>query len=845
MGRSGRRASGKTQPDGRASQLLAAITTATRADVDGKLGSAHLALKFDPAVYIRRSLGDDVSQWLSTGRKDTAPCFLILAPAGSVKTNLFCEIAQESARQRPTILTTGAQLVLHEALGLWGSVRDAIGNTVEFDDNRHNVVQLIGNIASSSPTGFAIVIDAINEYHDPVVLKRELSTFLVEVERNGVHVLISCRDYYWGLFDASWWASFTKSHKDERKSTKRLLGNFSPSEASAAFDVYFRKYNMSVQPYGNALEQFRHPLLLRFFCETYRGQRLGRLGDIRLKDLFDTYWQTKLASIAERMIDQGLVGVSSEIAQYVGGCILGIASYMLNYNKRLIASSVAQKLTHSANLPSRLQAPYGRILDEHIILEELDARGRHRGTVVAFVFEEFMEYSMARALTAEAHDDDLATIQRKVIALTERFSDFSQVFGVVLYLALMLKEEKGIGLWSVLIEQGERWEKVVIEAFKKLPTDQIDDGVFEALIELLGVKSANTRAQALELLKFGRLKRIPPPSLIQAVGDLVTSDDLRIRRRALLALGSCPPAFAIPLIEKAITTPITRQTHAYEVTKNAMTALTSLNTGEVFPTAAKIIGGFTHGEHKSGIIAPIVPLHVSAVCALLQSPDIIIRIGTLRLLEQAGTPDFIPALEEAISVAETKERTWDFSELPKWVRVASGHHYGLLKLQDYSREQTFIARPEVELARKAIKAIRSRVSEGAQKARSREALETLIKSGDDAAILGMVRTMECDEELVTMLLRAGISRRDPGRWQVRGNWSEFTIKSIRSRLVNRKMTKEDKEDLARLLDIHPNYVRDNGVEIGNRHYHHDYWKEYLFRAWGWPPEVKGYMDPSD
>ncbi len=308
-------------------------------------------------MYIGRSLGDDVKQWLSTDRKNTAPCFLILAPAGSGKTNLFCEIAQESARQRPTILATGAQLVLHETLGLWGSVRDAIGNTVEFDDNRQNFVHLIGNIASSSPTGFAIVIDAINEYHDPVVLKRELSTFLVEAERNCVHVLISCRDYYWGLFDASWWASFTKSHKDERKSTKRLLGNFSPSEASAAFDAYFRKYSMSVQPYGNALEQFRHPLLLRFFCETYRGQRIGRLGDIRLKDLFDTYWQTKLASIAERMVDQGLLAFPARSPSMLVGAFWGIASYMLNQNKRLIASSVAQQLTHSANLPSVYRPP--------------------------------------------------------------------------------------------------------------------------------------------------------------------------------------------------------------------------------------------------------------------------------------------------------------------------------------------------------------------------------------------------------------------------------------------------------------------------------------------------------
>ena len=35
-------------------------------------------------------------------------------------------------------------------------------------------------------------------------------------------------------------------------------------------------------------EQCRHPLLLRFFCEAYRGQEIGDIEDIRLKELFDS-----------------------------------------------------------------------------------------------------------------------------------------------------------------------------------------------------------------------------------------------------------------------------------------------------------------------------------------------------------------------------------------------------------------------------------------------------------------------------------------------------------------------------------------------------------------------------
>ena len=59
------------------------------------------------------------------------------------------------------------------------------------------------------------------------------------------------------------------------------------------------------------------------------------------------------------------------------------------------------------------------------------------------------------------------------------------------------------------------------------------------------------------------------------------------------------------------------------------------------------------------------------------------------------------------------------------------------------------------------------------------------------------------------------------------------------------MTTVDKATLPALLDIKVVEVPVDGVEIGNSPWQHDYWKEYLFRAWGWKPEVLGYFDSSD
>ncbi len=819
--------------------LLAApkiVTEHARQAVKSKIASAYLALKFDPSIYVKRSLEDDISDWLATPRSKASPCFLVLAPAGSGKTNLLCRIADASSLKRPTALLVGGQLRIDGNVGLWTSVFESFGLPRLPQHSRTDRVAIATQMTKVA-NGCAVIIDAINEHPDPIGLKHELSAFLAECEAAGIHALVSCRDYYWGLFDASWWSAFLRTHRDERKSTRRTLGNFTPEEGADAFRRYFEHYNVSAQPQGNALEQFRHPLLLRFFCETYRGETLGRLRDIRLKDLFDTYWDRKLASIAERMIDQGMIAVLPDLTRHIGRCILDISDHMLSNNVRAIPVLAAQRLMQSESLPSQLPAPYGRIIDEHIVLEEFDAWGTTETTKVAFVFEEFMEYAMARSRLVKWHSSSIDEIYVDVVSITDRYDEFSQVLGAVLYLALMLKEQRDIALWSALINRGAHWEKVIIEAFKRLPEDQIDDGVFEALIDLLHAPHPSTRIEALELLKFGRLRRIPTPSLIEAVGDLVTSDDLRVRRRALLALGSCPAAFAIPLIEKAITTPIPRKTHAYEVVRNAATALAKLDVPDCLHVIALIFGGYWHAGHISQIVFSYVHKNVSRVHALLYADDIILRLGAIRLLKVASSPDAIARLEKLIAEKRAQPRTWAFNDLPQWVKVSGPFSLSLLSFCDVD-SMDWADHPEIMAAETVIREIETQLGGNARYRTLHRLTDELVSDPDHSRLRNAIPTLDYDKGAVIKILQAGLERRDPKKWRVKRSRRGISIRP-RARSANLTLARSE---LAVLLNLEERDLDRHGVDIGTSSWEHDYWKEYIYRCWGWEPAIKGYFD---
>ncbi len=626
------------------------------------------AAKYIPALYVERALEADIHNFLNEPVTGKPPhCFLLIAPAGCGKTSLLCHIAEQSSQCRPTFLLLGAQLRIEDRDSFLFGLRDHFERAgIPLDANR-SVVSSLADVCRQTESTAVVIVDGINEYHDPTQLRREIGRVLEDTSHTGVRFVFSCRDFYWGLFEAPYWRGFTtvaNSAAEDRRaeqaaSTTRRLANFSHTEDSLAFEKYFAHYQISVHPEGNAREQFRHPLLLRFFCETYRGENVGTIRDVRLKNLFDRYWQQKLQSMAERMRDQGELALLPEIVDRVAYCIIGIAREMLHRCSRSLPASVAREQDTSRQQTSVVYLPYGRIIDEYIILEEVSEEATGE-TQVAFVFEEFMEYAMARALFREWLKQPLDVIVQQVADLTEKYAAFSQVFGVILYLALMLKEERGLALWPALIGLGDRWQKVVVEAFRKLPADQVDDGVFAALVDLLQVPAVEIRINALELLKHGRLKRVPPPELVEAVGRLASDSELRVRRRAIHALGECPPEFAVPLIERALTSPVGKASQRAPVIEYAIKALAKLGTAEVFAPIARAIASYWHADlvcHEAltqlqGREAELIPL--------LHHPECLVRWGAMRLLGCSDCTEALGPLEQIL--AEYSGQAGDVSE---------------------------------------------------------------------------------------------------------------------------------------------------------------------------------------
>lgn len=799
-----------------------------------ELKKSYFALKYTSDRYIERAIETDVQKWLNLSIEESAPVLLIRASAGCGKTNTLAHLASKYSSNCITFLIA-APLNNIGNLGLWESVIPSFNFELGERIDRSAIKQAVGELIKGFQNRVLFIIDAINEYHQPLDLKRELSVFLEEVGEIGASAIVSCRDYYWGLFEADWWHYLTMDKSKKKKVNIYSLANYNSNEAIEAFRIYFEQYKVSVTPKGNAIEQFQHPLLLRFFCETYKGQIIGELKDVRLKDLFDKYWESKFKSLADRIIAQGKLEISDDLQAQIGQKVTSVALLMLEENTRSIAQTRVREIMSGDSSDSGLYSPYGRIMDEHIIMEELESHGYGGETKVAFVFEEFMEYAMARGLFIKWHSNNLECICRNVKVLTEKYNDFSQVFGVLLYLALMLKEKRNLALWPALIEQGPLWQQVVIEAFKKLPVGQIDDGVFHAIIELLGASSPKIQIEALELLKYGRLKREPTTALLQAVGKLVTHKELAICRRAIIVLSEFPAEMAIPFIEEAISKPRSRQDYKATIIQNSVKTLALLGTYESLRLMCKIFGGYWRiNNHRE--IVDILKTSIKVIIEFASDRDILIRCGAIDLLGYCKFHEILEEFENRLLSKNFSTREYHKNELPEWFESVG---------MSMSGENAVEKDHEKRLLSEAIKKLKENIDDDELEriwklriasVKKHEVIHELPYSIDSLS-----RHYHY-EKLIIYIIKSGLEKRSDKKWAINSSFNGYCITSPAARRNDDLMSTNDAQELGALLGL--DKISRSGYEFGTGYRHHDYWKEYIYRAWGLTPQVFGYYEHS-
>lgn len=616
--------------------------------------------KYTPGMYVNRAIEHEIEKFFDTPLDNTGPnCFLIVAPAGSGKTNLLCDLARRRVAQQPVLLLLGGTLYLDGETGLLGAIQTELETTnpqIQFR-SAGDCLHTLQHQAETLRRDALLIIDAINEHENPDNMNKALENLVHITRGRRIKLVITCRDYYWGLFDADFWQDAlvnrlqTEEEQVGDEQTGEDFSRFAAQEQEQALALYLKHYQITGRPIGNAAEQCRQPLLLRFFCEAYRQQDVGEVEDIRLKELFDRYWERKLGSIAALMAKQrGQQGVwlgNAELAGTVGDYLLNVAAYMLHHNVRAIPLSEIGKASGKIEQPGDRRSIYGRIRDEFIILEEVErGEGQYQACQVAFVYEEFMEYAMARSLIRhwdrDGLDDNAALAE--IETLTAKYGSFAQILGVMVYLSLMFKEQRGLALWPLLLNKGEHWQRVVSETFRKLPERAIDAGVFEALEQMLATESAAVQILVLHTLKLQRIGRTAPPIIVGTVVQLVSDEQEPIARRAALALGNMRAQQAVPaLLRAACDTRISVQ-------ENAATSLNKLGADALEPFIASLRDdnssvrrGAAEALERIGDVRV-----VETLIAALGDDDSNVRQSAVKALERIGDTRAVEPLIAAL-----------------------------------------------------------------------------------------------------------------------------------------------------------------------------------------------------
>ncbi len=346
------------------------------------------------------------------------PVYLIVDRAGGGKTNLLCHIAEELGGTVACMFVAAKSIPEATEPG----IVKYLASSYPFGSDP---VKEVVNALQAEELPLIVVVDGINENANPADFNAALKAFIRRYYGMPVRFVISCRDIYWEYFGDDWWTSHC-SHL-----STNALYSFTKREFRKALPLYLDNYSIEAEPVGNARIELAHPLLLRFYCEAFRGtpgspSKMGRVSDIRLLDLFEAYCDRKFRQIQQRL----QLLRADEIFEY----LRMIATMMLADSERSIAvRHVAQRARTEFGEASirTLHSRYIQILDEDILLEEKPV-GSATNLNVSFVYEEFMEFIIAKSIWSELADSGISSAGAIDITkgLLKKEKEFISVLGV-------------------------------------------------------------------------------------------------------------------------------------------------------------------------------------------------------------------------------------------------------------------------------------------------------------------------------------------------------------------------------------------------------------------------------
>jgi hypothetical protein len=368
----------------------------------------------DVEIYLANDLLKELSRLIEASLKR---CLVLVDKAGMGKTNVVCRIAEELAKEQPVILLSG-QMELSSEYDIEFHIQRRLESA--FSGIFADWINRVSPSLQEARKWLFIIIDGINENSKRPLLIQLLKGLLPQLEKRRIKLILTCRDLFWDVFRDT-----IEPHLFENAIS---LHEFTEAEWHQAIKTYFSRFNIECSLSKEAREALRNPLLLRFFCEANRDGRLGQVNSLRLLSVFDLYVRRVGQRISER---HDILKPDSML-----NLLLSIAHKM--WEQRLVSVNLDSMDVREWEA-SESASVYNLVLSENIIFEEATHAYSTRKHV-RFLYEEFMEYMIARSWVneiSEASDAHAAT-SRLLQEAVEAIGGFPPVLGAVLFLDKML-----------------------------------------------------------------------------------------------------------------------------------------------------------------------------------------------------------------------------------------------------------------------------------------------------------------------------------------------------------------------------------------------------------------------